>query len=632
MADKNSTNFKKHGKGLPNSGDMAKMADWIFAASERHSLKYTLAGKIGKAPLDIHYFARHSDVMDVLRGPLKDHVSLAHYDDLMKSATKGTPSGQLEFLLGAPTTAKSERWDILGSAFAVPPRMARTDTKIFKDIARRAVDKAVDVVLRDVGKGGSFNAVKDYGYLVPYLAGIEMTGLSMPEKPSLILKAVTAFRNKGKKDKFKAEGVTGQAAQLLLWSQMIFGHAFANVGDRMGLMRIGNCIATRQYMKHIRHSMSEAYIPPAGSLIARFKAVRHEFPNISDEAYAHHVASIVYEFAGTIVILAGTSFSNILSTIFEQNMEIEDYLALITDKDNLALDEAMRLTPTTGQLFRRVEKDFTLGDQNFKAGDMICLILSAAMRDPAVFPEPDTFSDFSKSAPKRDRINYLNFGANEIAKNPFNPQDGTHPCFGQYWARDLMHKMLQGLARLPDLKPMGKMTHFVGMPDALPMSFTPPPAIVKAVDMRPEPAQNTYTVCTEICGNPAERETLDARVRKAIERLGNPADADMRERLLATGCLHFISLTVIERANEKEPSYLVMEMAADGNEDDVLQAICEHAGDRLFPIFQIAGCVKKREHLIGHLQDHAVTLTQSAWPEFFSGKGRNGLALTARPA
>ena len=194
-----------------------------------------------------------------------------------------------------------------------------------------------------------------------------------------------------------------------------------------------------------------------------------------------------------------------------------------------------------------------------------------------------------------------------------------------------MHKMLQGLARLPDLKPMGKMTHFVGMPDALPMSFTPPPAIVKAEDMRPEPAQNTYTVCTEICGNPAERETLDARVRKAIERLGNPADADMRERLLATGCLHFISLTVIERANEKEPSYLVMEMAADGNEDDVLQAICEHAGDRLFPIFQIAGCVKKREHLIGHLQDHAVTLTQSAWPEFFSGKGRNGLAFNGTP-
>lgn len=612
-----------HGKNLPNGDQQKAMADWIFADTSRHSVTYSLAAKGRKPALNIHYIARHADVMDILRGPYLPHISLAHYDDLIRSATP-----DLEFVLGAPNPHKTERWDILRRAFNHPPKMARTETKVFDAIAQRAVDKALETILHISGTDGQFNAVRDYSYLVPYLVAAELTGLAMPENPTLLLRLATAFRNKGKAHKVKLKGLSTQSEQLLLWSQMIFGHAFTNIGDRIAPLRWGDRYVSGQYIKAIRYSMSEKHTPPAGSLIARFKAVRHHFPEISDADYDQHIINTVYEIAGTIVILAGTSFANILSTLHDKSVTIEDYLKRIEDHGVIALDEAMRLTPTTGQLYRRVETDFTLHGTDFKAGDMICMMLSRTMRDADVFPEPDALSDFSRGAPKRDNADYLNFGPNEVIKNPFNPQDGTHPCFGQYWARDMLHKMLEGLKMLPDLKALAPLGRFLTLPDEMPMQFTLPAHIAAAQKRGGEPSQNLYTFCTEICGDMEDRETLDGRVINAIEGLGNPAHDTIRQKILNTNLIHFMSLSVISGANKSEPSYLVMEMGADGDEDDVITALCKHLGDDLYPIYELAGCVKKRSAMVGHLQDHAIELAQSSWPEFLSGKRRNGLGFS----
>ena len=615
--------FPAQGKNLPNSDQQKAMARWIFSDQANHSATYMLTAKGRKPALNIHYIARHKDVMDILRGPFKDHISLAHYDDLLRSATPG-----IEFFLGAPTPSKTERWEILRRAFDHPPKMQRTDAKVFDAITQRAVNKALETILHISGIDGNFNAVRDYGYLVPYLVAVELTGLAMPKKPTMLLRLATMFRNKGKADKVKLKGLPTQSEQLLLWSQMIFGHAFTNIGDRIGFLRLGDRYASSQYVKAIRYSMSEKHTPPAGSLIARFQAVRHHFPEISDTDYDQHIINTVYEIAGTVVILAGTSFANILSTLHDKGVSVETYLKRVKDKGVIALDEAMRLTPTTGQLYRRVKTDFTLHGTDFRKGDMICMMLSETMRDADAFPEPDTLSDFSKTAPKRSNADYLNFGPNEVIKNPFNPQDSTHPCFGQYWARDMLCKMLEGLTTLPEFELNTPLGRFMTLPDSMPASFTLPAHIAAAQKRGSEPSQNLYTFCTEICGDLTDRAALDARVIKAIEALGNPAREEIRQKILATNCIHFMSLSVISGANKSEPSYLVMEMGADGDEDDVIHALCKNIGDELYPIYEMAGCVKKRSAMIGHLQDHAIELAQSSWPEFLSGKRRNGLGFS----
>ncbi|MEP3889385.1 MAG: cytochrome P450 [Hellea sp.] len=615
--------IKSNGKNLPNSEQQKAMAAWIFADGSRHSKTYTLAAKGSKPALNIHYIARHGDVMDILRGPFKDHISLAHYDDLIRSATP-----DMEFVLGAPSPGKTERWEILRRAFDHPPKMRRTDTQVFDAIAQRAVDKALDTILHISGTDEKFNAVKDYSYLVPYLVAAELTGLAMPEKPTLLLRLATAIRNKGKSDKVKLKGLSIQSEQLLLWSQMIFGHAFTNIGDRIGLLRFGDRYASGQYVKAIRYSMSEKHTPAAGSLIARFQAVRHHFPEISEDDYDQHIINTVYEIAGTVVILAGTSFANILSTLQEKEVSIVDYVSRVRKHGVIALDEAMRLTPTTGQLYRRVKTDFNLHGTDFKVGDMICMMLSETMRDADAFPQPELLSDFSEGAPKRNNADYLNFGPNEVIKNPFNPKDGTHPCFGQYWARDMLHKMLEGLTQLPEFALKAPLGRFLTLPDSLPATFTMPAHIAAAQSRGTEPSQNLYTFCTEVCGDLETRLERDTLIIKEIEKLGNPASEDARKKILATNCIHFMSLSVISGDNKSEPSYLVMEMGADGDEDDVINALCKYFGEELYHIYKKAGCVKKREAMVGHLQDHAIELAQSSWPEFLSGKRRNGLGFS----
>jgi len=146
--------------------------------------------------------------------------------------------------------------------------------------------------------------------------------------------------------------------------------------------------------------------------------------------------------------------------------------------------------------------------------------------------------------------------------------------------------------------------------------------------MPTEPKQHLYTICSKIKADAKNRLTRDDDIRQEIEKLGNPAKTDMRNALLATGCIHFMSLSVISGGSDLEPSYLVMEMGADGHEDDVIAAIKTHAGEKILPIYKAACGVKNTDKLGRHLESHAIDLAQSSWPEFLSGKRRNGLGFS----
>jgi len=465
------TRFKTGGKTLPKAEIVNDIAAWIIADKARHSFTYTLAGKGDKAPLNVHYVARHADAIDVLRGKYKDQVTLTNYDDQVNAMQAGQ-----EFLLGAATDLKARRWTIFREALAHPPKMQRTNMSVFEDVSARAVQKTINLIRSEIGKDGNFNAIREYGFLVPYFAALDFTGMSMTNKVTLMCRMMMFARNWGKGQKVRLKGDMAPASQLMFWSQMIFGHAFSNIDDRSGAFRWAAKRATKQYMTCINECLIERANPPEGSLAARFKAVRHKFPESSDELYRKDCAGIIYELAGTITILVGISFSNILSTVLEHGMSVEAFLKLMAAENNsgpqtMYLDEALRLSPTMGQFMRRVKTPFSLGDRTFEPGDLIYVVMSTATRDPDVFPEPDKYSDLSPDAPRRDLKNYLNFGPNELTPNSFSPTDSTHPCFGQYWARDMMHKMMQGLGGLPGLKPEGELKTFAGTPDELTLYY-----------------------------------------------------------------------------------------------------------------------------------------------------------------
>lgn len=56
-----------------------------------------------------------------------------------------------------------------------------------------------------------------------------------------------------------------------------------------------------------------------------------------------------------------------------------------------AVDESMRLESPIQFITRHAVSDFTMGDKQIRKGDSIYLMLGAANRDPAVYPEPDRF-------------------------------------------------------------------------------------------------------------------------------------------------------------------------------------------------------------------------------------------------
>jgi len=97
-----------------------------------------------------------------------------------------------------------------------------------------------------------------------------------------------------------------------------------------------------------------------------------------------------------------------------------------------AIEEVLRFRPPAGGTDRFTTRAGTLGGQPFAAGQRIIVSISAANRDPAVFPAPDTFDV------RRSPNPHLSFG------------HGIHFCLGAHLARRQAAVALRAmLARLP---------------------------------------------------------------------------------------------------------------------------------------------------------------------------------------
>jgi cytochrome P450 len=113
-------------------------------------------------------------------------------------------------------------------------------------------------------------------------------------------------------------------------------------------------------------------------------------------------------------------------------------LALVREDPGLvpgAVEESLRLEPAAAVVDRYATRDVTLGGARIRAGDLVTVSLAGTGRDPAVYPDPDSFDVQRPNA----RLN-LAFA------------HGPHFCLGAHLARLEAQAAVRAVLTLPELR------------------------------------------------------------------------------------------------------------------------------------------------------------------------------------
>ncbi|HET7243719.1 MAG TPA: cytochrome P450 [Streptosporangiaceae bacterium] len=113
-------------------------------------------------------------------------------------------------------------------------------------------------------------------------------------------------------------------------------------------------------------------------------------------------------------------------------------LALVREDPGLvpgAVEESLRLEPAAAVVDRYATRDVTLGGARIRAGDLVTVSLAGAGRDPAVYPDPDTFDVRRSNA--RTNLAFAH---------------GPHFCLGAHLARLEAQAAARAVLTLPELR------------------------------------------------------------------------------------------------------------------------------------------------------------------------------------
>lgn len=254
--------------------------------------------------------------------------------------------------------------------------------------------------------------------------------------------------------------------------------------------------------------------------------------------------------------------------------------AAATDDDarlGRIIAEAMRFAPPIDPgLPRHVTRPAAVGKVVFPQDATLLVAAAAAMFDGRVVAAPGAFD------PDRDVAQDLQFGGEFL-----------HYCLGEQIARTLLLESLKPLLRQTELRrapgAKGRLATIGPFPQHLAVVFRP---------QLGERSQAMVTVCVEVT-EPVPASELE----KLIDRLGNPARPDLARSLDACGRIHFASLSVVagdQRADGRSagPSFLVLELTADGDSDQAIDAFAGEAGEVLLPVFTLAAGAADRQALV----------------------------------
>jgi cytochrome P450 len=144
-----------------------------------------------------------------------------------------------------------------------------------------------------------------------------------------------------------------------------------------------------------------------------------------------------------LILIAGhvTTIDLTANTINALLDHPDQWRALVADPSKVpaAVEESLRYDTAVPFIHRIVRGETLIGGQKMKSGQVVYLGLSAANRDPAVFPDPDVF-DLARP----NKSEHLSFAG------------GPHVCLGAGLARRELETALTALVqRMPNLRRAG---------------------------------------------------------------------------------------------------------------------------------------------------------------------------------
>jgi Dyp-type peroxidase family len=137
----------------------------------------------------------------------------------------------------------------------------------------------------------------------------------------------------------------------------------------------------------------------------------------------------------------------------------------------------------------------------------------------------------------------------------------------------------------------------------------------------PHSKQSNITICIPFACTSEWTLIREKEVAEMIDRLGNPAREDIKNKLDAIGVVHFISMHVIPSDNTDKKAHLILEAAIDGDPKTVIQQLANALGDELSPILFRAAGYNNPKMLGDFLVKHQLKITQSYFHTKWYAKG-----------
>jgi cytochrome P450 len=215
-------------------------------------------------------------------------------------------------------------------------------------------------------------------------------------------------------------------------------------------------VASQEVKEYMAVILAERRREPREDLISELAQAELEGEHLSDEEIFSFLRLLLP--AGVETTYRATG--NMLFSLLSNPEQLE---AVRSDRELVpqAIEESLRLETPLLNITRLATKDTEVGGVLIPAGSTVMLMLAAANRDEARYPDPDNY-DILREGPRP----HISFG------------HGPHACLGTHLARIEMRVALNLLLdRLPDLRldPDGDDPHIRGQvfrsPTSLPVLF-----------------------------------------------------------------------------------------------------------------------------------------------------------------
>ena len=221
---------------------------------------------------------------------------------------------------------------------------------------------------------------------------------------------------------------TEMSQQLLNWS-----HAMVRMYElaRTAEMETAAVQAAVEFADYLRGYVAQRRRQPKDDLITHLIAVEEAGEKLTEDELISTCILVLNAGHEATVNVVGNGVAALLQNRDEWERWRQDGVGLA----KTAVEELLRYDTPLHQFNRWVLEDLEYGGQMFKQGTQVSLLLGAANRDPAQFPNPDQL-DLT-----REKNPHLSFGA------------GIHFCLGAPLARlELQTSLPILLQRLPNLE------------------------------------------------------------------------------------------------------------------------------------------------------------------------------------